>query len=602
MFGRKKTKDSERVKFDKVAFKKSLRLLKYSGPYKWNFFIGFIFLILSSVMVMVFPILMGKLIDHDNSTRGFDFDLQDQLTNDLNNINLIAILLFVTFFSMAVFSFLRIYLFSRMTENSLRDIRKKAFSSIVRFPIDFFNRNKVGEVTSRISTDLNLYRETLNTTFAEFIRQFLVIGIGVGYLFYASASLAALMLSVFPVVILAAIIFGKFIKKLSVEAQDKSAESNGRLEEALTSINNVKAFGNETYEETKYFSLINRLRDLDLKSGRWRGLFVSFIIFVIFSAVVVIVWRGNVLVAEGRLAANELSTFIMMTVFVGSSFGSLPNLYSNLVKTIGATEKLVDLIELDQEEFTGTTEIIQNGNVSFNNVSFEYPQRKDVTVLKKVSFDIKAGETVALVGSSGSGKSTIASLLLSFYHPTEGEILFDNKINSTNLETVRNAIGFVPQEVILFGGSIKENIAYGNLLASDEEITEAARKANALEFIDSFPDKWETIVGARGIQLSGGQRQRIAIARALLKDPKILILDEATSALDSESEKVVQDALDKLMEGRTSFVIAHRLSTIRKASKILVLNDGELVESGSHQSLIEKDGVYANLHNLQVEV
>jgi ABC-type multidrug transport system fused ATPase/permease subunit len=601
MFGRKKTKDTEKVKFDKVAFKKSLRLLKYSGPYKWNFFIGFIFLILSSVMVMVFPILMGKLIDHENSTRGFDFNLQDQLTNDLNNINLIAILLFVTFFSMAVFSFLRIYLFSRMTENSLRDIRKKAFSSIVRFPIDFFNRNKVGEVTSRIATDLNLYRETLNTTFAEFIRQFLVIGIGVGYLFYASASLAVLMLSVFPIVIVAAIIFGKFIKKLSVEAQDKSAESNGRLEEALTSINNVKAFGNETYEETKYFSLINRLRDLDLKSGRWRGLFVSFIIFVIFSAVVVIVWRGNVLVSEGRLEANELSTFIMMTVFVGSSFGSLPNLYSNLVKTIGATEKLVDLIELDQEKFTGDMDIIENGNVSFNNVSFEYPQRKDVTVLKNVSFDIKAGETVALVGSSGSGKSTIASLLLSFYHPTEGEILFDNKIDSTNLETVRNAIGFVPQEVILFGGSIKENIAYGNLLATDEEITEAARKANALEFIESFPEKWETVVGARGIQLSGGQRQRIAIARALLKDPKILILDEATSALDSESEKVVQDALDKLMEGRTSFVIAHRLSTIRKASKILVLNDGELVESGSHQSLIEKDGVYANLHNLQVE-
>ena len=356
-----------------------------------------------------------------------------------------------------------------------------------------------------------------------------------------------------------------------------------------------------TYSETDlYFTFSDFLEFCDFSLC-----FITFrllsLIFSMFSVVTIIVWRGALLVANGEMASDELGSFVVMTIFVGASFGALPDLYADLVKTVGVTEKLVDLMELEQENIEELKNKIEIGNVAFKNVHFNYPQREDIEVLKGISFDIKAGETVALVGSSGAGKSTISSLLLSFYQPTKGSIVFDSNIESANINSVRDAIGYVPQEVILFGGTIKENIAYGNLNATDDEIVEAAKKANAFDFIESFPDQWETLVGARGIQLSGGQRQRIAIARALLKDPKILILDEATSALDSNSEKVVQDALEKLMKGRTSFVIAHRLSTIRNADKILVLDNGNLIESGTHQELLELKGSYFKLNQLQVD-
>lgn len=599
MFGAKKKR--ERVHFDKQAFKKAKRILKFMKPYRLNFYIGLIFLALSSSTIMLFPYLMGKLMGTNQAKTSWDLmSGNNEINIDLENINTIAVLLFCTFGALAIFSYFRIRLFSIFTENSLRDIRKQAFSTFLKYPIDFFNKNKVGELTSRIATDINLLQETLNTTLAEFLRQFITIGIGVSYLFYSSTELALWMLATLPIIIVVSVIFGRFIKKLSVQAQDTAAESNGQLEEVLNTINNVKSFTNEAYEERKYFGLNDVLRNLYVKSAKWRGGFVSFILFSMFSVITFIVWKGANLVASGEMAADTLFSFMLFTIFVGASFGSLPDLYAKIIKTIGATEKLVDLLELDQENVGKVSDPIRIGNVSFQNVSFSYPQRPDVQVLNNINFEVNAGETVAMVGSSGSGKTTIAALILSFYQPNSGSIIFDNCIDSSYLKTVRESIGYVPQEVILFGGSIKENIAYGDLDASDEEIREAARKANALDFIESFPDKWDTIVGARGIQLSGGQRQRIAIARALLKNPKILILDEATSALDSESEKLVQDALDKLMEGRTSFVIAHRLSTIKNADKILVLDQGEIKEVGSHHELVEKQGIYAHLHELQI--
>lgn len=599
MFGAKKKR--ERVHFDKQAFKKAKRILKFMKPYRLNFYVGLIFLALSSSTIMLFPYLMGKLMGTNQAKTSWDLmSGNNEINIDLENINTIAVLLFCTFGALAIFSYFRIRLFSIFTENSLRDIRKQAFSTFLKYPIDFFNKNKVGELTSRIATDINLLQETLNTTLAEFLRQFITIGIGVSYLFYSSTELALWMLATLPIIIVVSVIFGRFIKKLSVQAQDTAAESNGQLEEVLNTINNVKSFTNEAYEERKYFGLNDVLRNLYVKSAKWRGGFVSFILFSMFSVITFIVWKGANLVASGEMAADTLFSFMLFTIFVGASFGSLPDLYAKIIKTIGATEKLVDLLELDQENVGKVSDPIRIGNVSFQNVSFSYPQRPDVQVLNNINFEVNAGETVAMVGSSGSGKTTIAALILSFYQPNSGSIIFDNCIDSSYLKTVRESIGYVPQEVILFGGSIKENIAYGDLDASDEEIREAARKANALDFIESFPDKWDTIVGARGIQLSGGQRQRIAIARALLKNPKILILDEATSALDSESEKLVQDALDKLMEGRTSFVIAHRLSTIKNADKILVLDQGEIKEVGSHHELVEKQGIYAHLHELQI--
>ncbi|MGV6861362.1 MAG: ABC transporter ATP-binding protein, partial [Putridiphycobacter sp.] len=484
----------------------------------------------------------------------------------------------------------------------LRDIKTTAFNKIVHFPIDFFNKNKVGELTSRIATDINLLQDTLNTTIAEFFRQFITIAIGVGYILYVSPKLALWMLAVVPVVAIVAVLFGRKVKQISKAAQDESAKSNSILEEVLTGITVVKAFTNETFELRRYNDKVNSVAKLSIKNGLIRGAFVSFILFALFGAVVFIIWKAKTMIGT-EITEAQFFSFIMYTIFVGASFGSLPNLYANIQKAIGSTEHLMTIIEEDVEPDTeaGDLEAFK-GNVTFKNVHFSYPSRPDVEVLRGIDFTCHAGATTALVGSSGAGKSTIANLLLKFYKTNQGEILFDDvNVNQVNNKSLRAQIAVVPQEVILFGGTIRENIAYGNLEASDEAIMAAAQKANAMEFIEKFPDKLDTLVGDRGIQLSGGQRQRIAIARAVLSDPKILILDEATSALDTESEKLVQDALDKLMQNRTSFVIAHRLSTIKNADNILVLENGQVIQSGAHDDLIkDTNGVYFKLNNNQL--
>jgi ABC-type multidrug transport system fused ATPase/permease subunit len=321
-----------------------------------------------------------------------------------------------------------------------------------------------------------------------------------------------------------------------------------------------------------------------------------------------VIWQAAKLMEAGEMTNGDLTTFLFYTIFVGASIGGAADLYSRLQKGVGSTEDLMDIFEETPETISinKKPEKIKNlkGEIKFENVAFHYASRPDMEVLKNISFSVNQGERVALVGQSGAGKSSLASLILRFYDPVSGSIKLDNKpLSEYKLSELRNEMAIVPQEVILFGGNIQENIAYGKPDATLEEIKEAAKKANALGFIESFPEGFETIVGERGIQLSGGQRQRIAIARAVLKNPTILILDEATSSLDSESEKLVQDALDELMKGRTSIVIAHRLSTIRKANQILVMKNGEIIERGTHQELIElKNGAYKNLNDLQIEI
>lgn len=568
------------------------------------FSIGWIFLVFSSVLGLAFPLLMGQLLGgaSEGQTGGAMSNVWEQV--NINNVTSVAIALFITFGLQALTGFFRILLFTNVTENALRDIRRDAFQRLVYMPMDFFNQNKVGELTSRISSDITQVQDVLRTSVAEFFRQIVIIVGGIAFLVLLSWKLALIMLGTLPVLAIVAVLFGRFVRKLSKQAQDESARSNTIIEEALMGISNVKSFTNEMFMLGKYKDVIANIRDLNVKSGLWRGFFASFVIIFIMGAIVFIVWQG-VLLTQGpnpEMDPRDFYTFMMFTIMMGASFGSLPELFASIQKAIGATENLMDIIETPNEidARTGQQKPEITGKVTFKNVLFQYPQRKDVTVLDEVSFESDSNQTIALVGSSGAGKSTVASLLLQYYDLTGGTIEFDG-VDGTKieLEHLRNHMAFVPQEVILFSGTIRENIAFGNLDASDEEIVEAAKRANAWEFIATFPDQLETQVGDRGIQLSGGQKQRIAIARAILKNPRILILDEATSALDSESEKAVQSALDELMIGRTSFVIAHRLSTIKRADNILVFEKGKIVESGKHDELIEMNGVYANLVALQ---
>jgi ABC-type multidrug transport system fused ATPase/permease subunit len=400
-------------------------------------------------------------------------------------------------------------------------------------------------------------------------------------------------------------VFGRFIRKFSKQVQGQVAESNTIVEETLQGIQSVKSYTNEYFEIARYRKKTEEIAEVGIKSGKYKGAFSAFIVFGLFGALVAVIWKGSALLSSGELVAGDLFSFVIYSAFVGGTIGGLASVYASIQKFIGATEDLFGIFNEKEEDIQDVSKLAEkeelSGAISFNDLSFAYPSRPETMVLKNISVTIEANQMIALVGASGAGKSTIASLLLRLHDPVSGAILFDQKDSgSISLSVLRSQIALVPQDIFLFGGTIRENIAYGKPSATDEEILEAARKANALEFIDRFSEKFETIVGERGTQLSGGQRQRIAIARAVLKDPKILILDEATSSLDSESERLVQDALEKLMKGRTSVVIAHRLSTVRKADRILVLDQGKLVEQGTHEELLKvDDGIYRNLSDLQ---
>ncbi len=573
-----------------------LGIFRFLKPYAPTFALGFIFLILSSLTALLFPYFLGQLIGQDGMGAPVDTGIRFDSTRD------IVVALLVVFTSQAVFSFFRILLFTKVTENTLMDIRRAAFSKLVMAPMDFFNRNKVGELTSRIATDINQLQTTLTTTLAEFVRQVITIVVGIAALVWLSPRLALIMLAVIPAVAILAVVFGRFIRKLSKRTQDAAAVSNGILEEALQGIQNVKAFTNEFFEIDRYSSAIRDIRKLAVKGAVWRGLFVSFIIVGMFGAIVFIIWQGVLMTQSGEMLQSSFIAFIMYTIFLGASIGSLPDLYANIQKAVGATENLLGLIGEEAEPLGDEVSAPPfRGDVRFEDVEFNYAARPDVPVLRSINLEVKAGGQLAIVGPSGAGKSTLVSLLLRFYEPTSGRILIDGRdAREYDLSAYRSQFATVPQEVLLFNGTIRENIGYGDPNADEEAIVDAAEQANAMEFISRFPEGFDTVVGERGVQLSGGQRQRIAIARAVLRNPAMLILDEATSSLDSVSEKLVQDALEKLMKGRTSIVIAHRLSTIRNADKIVVLKDGRIAESGNHSELsMQKDGLYNKLQRMQ---
>jgi len=587
-----KENDLPKSKITATSLNKAILIFNYAGNHRWKFYVGLIFLLLTGATALAFPKLMGMLID----------SVKDKSYSDANNI---ALILIVILFLQSICSFFRLSLFINFTEHTLANLRLSLYSNLVKLPMSFFSHKRVGELNSRISADITQIQDTLTSTIAEFLRQFILIIGGVILLATESIKLTLLMLSVVPLVAVAAVIFGRFIRKYSKKVQDQVAESQVIVEETMQGISIVKAFANEWYEIARYEGKIKEVVKLAIKGGKYRGYFASFIIFCLFGAIVAVVWFGVRLSISGEMSVGQLISFVLYSTFVGASFGGIAELYAQIQKAIGATERVFELLDETPEKINSTqnSHSIQkiNGNVTFKNVAFTYPSRKEIKVLKDVNFTANFGQKIAIVGPSGVGKSTIASLLLRFYDIDSGEILVDGKsIYDYDLENLRGNMSIVPQDVILFGGTIKENIAYGNPDASDEEIILASKQANALNFIESFPEKFETIVGERGVKLSGGQRQRVAIARALLKNPSILILDEATSSLDSESEKLVQEALEILMEGRTSIIIAHRLSTIRKADQILVIDKGIVAEQGTHQELIAlENGIYKNLSNLQ---
>jgi ABC-type multidrug transport system fused ATPase/permease subunit len=586
-----KENDLPKSKITKSSLNKAILIFKYAENHKWKFYVGLFFLLLTGGTALAFPKLMGMLIDCVKN-------------KDNDQANFIAGGLVVILFLQSIFSFFRLSLFVNFTENTLANLRLALYSNLVKLPMTFFSQKRVGELNSRISSDITQIQDTLTSTIAEFLRQSILIIGGVALLASESFKLTLLMLSVVPLVAVAAVIFGRFIRKYSKKVQDQVAESQVIVEETMQGISIVKAFANEWYEIARYNGKIKEIVKIAIKGGKYRGYFASFIIFCLFGAIVAVVWFGVRLSISGEMSVGQLISFVLYSTFVGASFGGIAELYAQIQKAVGATERVFELLEEIPEKIKDTlsdSEAKIKGDVSFKNVAFYYPSRKEIQVLKEVSFNANFGQKIAIVGPSGAGKSTIASLLLRFYDINCGEISIDGKnIYDYDLETLRGNMSIVPQDVILFGGTIRENIAYGKPNATEDEIIKAAKQANAYQFIKGFPEKFETIVGERGIKLSGGQRQRIAIARALLKNPRILILDEATSSLDSESEKLVQEALEILMEGRTSIIIAHRLSTIRSADQIIVLDDGTIKEQGTHQELIAlENGIYKNLSNLQ---
>jgi ABC-type multidrug transport system fused ATPase/permease subunit len=588
-------------KISKERFFNALRIFNYLQPYKLYFGLGLFALVFSSGIVMVLPKLIGGLVDISTGKEFYKIE----------NRNTLGLIFIAAFLVQGFFSFMRIYLFAKANEPALANIRKDLYNKIISMPVPFFEERRVGDLTSRITNDVVSLQDVLSLTLAEAFRQVTILIIGVVMLFFTSTKLTLVMLMSVPIVIVLAVVFGKFIQKNSKLTQESLAEANIIAEETMQNISMVKAYTNEQYESKRYSAKVMDTLKLALKNSLYRGAFISFIIVATFGALMFVLWYGSGMVEAYQtnnatgISEGDLVSFLIITVFIGASLGGLSDAFGRIVKALGASERILEILDIEQEtDVEDYTPIKLHGNIRFENIKFAYPSRKDINIYNHLSFNIEQGKKIALVGTSGSGKSTIFNLLLNYYKPDGGGVFIDNRnINDMTVKQLRGNIAIVPQEVILFGGTIRENILYGKLNAAEDEIIDAVKKANAWQFISQFPEGLDTIVGERGIKLSGGQRQRIAIARAILKDPSILLLDEATSALDAESEILVQDALNNLMQNRTTLIIAHRLSTIRNVDTIFVLDRGEIVEEGTHDSLSKKtDGVYNYLLKLQYQI
>ncbi|WP_116109103.1 ABC transporter ATP-binding protein [Lewinella sp. IMCC34191] len=594
--------EDPKPRLTKARLRRSMRIFDYVWRYRWLFLLSFVILTVSSLVFLTILQLPGEAINVYQGKGKFGLTIDEIFT-----------ILAVLIVAQAPLSFLRVRIQAIVSERSMASLRKDLFAKILRLNIPFFERSRVGEITSRITNDITQIQGIFALTLTEFARQIIILIGAIIYILITMYKLALVSLLVFPAVVVAAMFFGKYLRRMTKERQEKLAQSNVIVEETLQSISTVKAYTNEDFELERYGRSIDETVDISIRTANVRGLFSAFIVTVMFGSLFYIIYRAILLVQAGDLPVGDLFSFVIFTAMIGGTIASLGNFYTEIVAGLGASDRVIDILDSEEFEAAGAKETVGGGAqeirpfagaIRYDNVAFAYPTRPDITVLRGIDLYAAPGEKIALVGASGSGKSTIVKLLLRFYSVQGGHITVDGQdIDDFDLETYRDSLALVPQEVLLFGGTIRENITYGKLNATEEEIREAARQANALDFIDGFPEGLDTLVGDRGIQLSGGQRQRVAIARAILKDPKILLLDEATSSLDAESERVVQGALDNLMEGRTSIIIAHRLATIRDVDRIYVIENGSIVESGTHAELSTRPhGAYSALARLQFDL
>lgn len=576
-------------------------LFTFLRPYRKAFIAAIIASMVSMSFGALFPWLVGELVDASIPSVKVELPSSWKPT-----INTVGALLITTLLIQSVLTFFSSMTFQRKGERAVADLRHQLFSRIVALPMRFFGERRVGELSSRMSNDLAQIQDLFAYAVPSAVRQVMLFLAGAVAITLTSWKLSLVMVASLPPVVLMTVWFGRKVRKLSREAQDRLAESATIVEESLQNVASVKAYGNEAYEQRRYATALDRFIDVIIPTARLRAGLIGFVITGMFGSITLVLWYGAHLMARGDISHGELTRFTMYTLLIGGSVAGTAEIVAAVNKSLGASQRVRELFREEPEAIAppGVQPPRLAGDVQFENVHFRYPSRPDVEVLRGLTLHAAPGEKIALVGPSGAGKSTIVSLLLRFYEPDSGRFLIDGKpANALDLATVRGNMAIVPQEVMLFGGSIRDNISYGRPGASDDDIQAAARRANCHEFIEKFPEAYNTLVGERGVKLSGGQRQRIAIARALLKDPAILILDEATSSLDSESERLIQDALETLLEGRTAFIIAHRLSTVRQVDRIYVIEDGIAAESGTHEELIEREGgTYRRLSELQFSV
>jgi ATP-binding cassette subfamily B protein len=584
------------TEFDKTVKASSMkplaRLAPYIGKYKTQVVLAIVFLLLAAITTLTLPIAVRRVIDN-----GFSESDPSLVQNYFTVLIVIAAVL-------AFASSCRYYFVIWIGERIVADLRNDVFANVTRLSPEFFDKSHSGEIVSRLTADTTQIKSAVGATASLALRN-IILGLGALIMMvYTSPRLSLIVIAAIPLIVLPIVGFGRKVRKRSRAAQDTLADATAYASESISAVRTMQSFTNGNFVRQRFSGAVDFAFEAARLAIRTRALLTGFAIFLVFSSVVAVLWIGANDVLAGTMSGGTLGQFLLYAVFAAGAMGALSEVWGELSQAAGSAERLIELLSTKSAIETPDTPLQLptpvRGEISFDAVSFSYPTRPDQPTLEGLSMSVQPGETVAIVGASGAGKSTLFSLLLRFYDPASGTISLD-KMNIMSLaeDDFRSQMALVPQETMIFAASAAENIAYGKPNAAKDAIIEAAKAANAHEFIEKMPEGYDTILGERGVTLSGGQRQRLAIARAILKDAPVLLLDEATSALDAESEKLVQDALDRLMEGRTTLIIAHRLATVLKADRILVMDEGKIIEEGTHKALIRKKGVYARLAKLQ---